>query len=170
MTDRVLTARLASIPAVIAAVGRALAPPVVRLALALPFLRSGITKWDGFLSLSPGAEYLFEEQFKLHLFGAAYDFPAPDKLAFVVGCAEIVLPILLLLGLGTRLAAFGLLFMTAVIQLVAPDGWVNFHLYWAALALAAMALGGGAVSLDHLLARRPFAGVRPPDAVRKGLS
>ncbi len=39
-----------------------LAPPVMRIALALPFLRSGLTRWDGFLSLSAGTVYLFEEQ------------------------------------------------------------------------------------------------------------
>jgi putative oxidoreductase len=69
----------------------------------------------------------------------------------LVGIGEITLPILLVLGLGTRLAALGILAMTAVIQLVVPDGWVNFHLYWAAIALAIVALGGGAISLDRLI-------------------
>lgn len=125
------------------------APPVLRVALALPFLRSGLTRWDGFLSVSVGTQYLFEEQFKLHFFGGVYDLPAPDSLALLVAVAEIVLPVLLLLGLATRFAALGLLLMTAVIQLVFPDGWVNFHLYWAALALAILALGPGGLSLDR---------------------
>ncbi len=43
--------------------------------------------------------------------------------------------------------------MTGVIQLVFPDGWMNFHLYWAALALAIMALGPGCLSVDHWIAR-----------------
>lgn len=159
-----LPVMLERVMASIAVLGGVLAPPIVRIALALPFLRSGMTKWDGFLSLSAGAEYLFEEQFKLHLFGGVYDLPAPDKLAFLVGIAEIALPILLLVGLGTRLAALGLLAMTAVIQLVVPDGWANFHLYWAALALAAMALGGGLLSLDHWLGRRArFGGMSRSD-------
>ncbi|MGT2467840.1 DoxX family protein (plasmid) [Mesorhizobium atlanticum] len=126
------------------------APPVLRIALALPFFRSGLTRWDGFLSLSPSAEYLFEEEFKLHIFGNLYDFPAPVVVAHLVGMAEITLPILLVLGLATRFAALGLLIMTGVIQLVVPDGWANFHLYWAALALAIMALGPGRLSLDRL--------------------
>lgn len=130
------------------------APPLLRVALALPFLRSGLTRWDGFLSLSVGTLYLFEEQFKLHVFGGVYDFPAPDTLAFLVAIAEIVLPVLLLLGLATRLAALALLVMTGVIQLVFPDGWANFHLYWAALAVALMALGPGALSLNRLIAER----------------
>ena len=145
--------------ALIGAAGLALAPPVLRVALALPFLRSGLTRWDGFLSLSIGTQFLFEEQFKLHLFGGLYGFPAPDAVAYLVALAEIVLPLLLLAGLATRFAGLALLVMTGVIQLVFPDGWVNFHLYWAALALAVMALGAGPLSLDHVLSRicRPAA-------------
>jgi putative oxidoreductase len=76
--------------------------------------------------------------------------------AALAGAAEIVLPLLLVLGLGTRYAALGVLIMTAVIQLTIPEGWANFHLPWAAMALALVAYGGGAVSLDHLIrARRP---------------
>jgi putative oxidoreductase len=131
--------------------GSAAAPPAARIALALPFLRSGLTRWDGFLSISASTQYLFEQQFKLHVFGKLYDFPSPDVLAFLVATAEIALPALLLIGLATRLSALGLLVMTGVIQLVFPDGWMNFHLYWAALALAVMALGPGPLSLDHLL-------------------
>ena len=41
--------------------------------------------------------------------------------------------------------------MTAVIELVYPDGWANFHLPWATMALAIMAFGPGALSLDRLL-------------------
>lgn len=127
------------------------APPVLRIALALPFLRSGLTRWDGPFAISPGTLFLFEEQFKLHVFGYAIDFPAPDQTALLVALAELVLPTLLLAGLATRLAALGLLVMTGVIQLVFPDGWKNFHLYWAALALAIMALGPGSLSLDRLI-------------------
>ncbi len=138
----------------IARLGSIAAPPVARIALALPFLRSGFTRWDGFLSISPATDYLFKEQFKLHLFGRLYGFPAPDALAFLVGSAEITLPTLLLIGLATRFSALGLLVMTAVIQLVFPDGWMNFHLYWAALALAVMALDPGRLSLDYWITRR----------------
>lgn len=126
-----------------------LAPPVLRIALAVPFFRSGLTKWDGFLSLSPAAAYLFEEEFKLHILGGTYGFPMPLVVAHLTGIAEIVLSVLLVLGLGTRFAALGLLIMTGVIQLVVPDGWANFHLPWAAMALAIIALGPGALSLDR---------------------
>lgn len=135
----------------LARVASAIAPLLLRLALALPFFRSGLTRWDGLLSLSPSAAYLFTEEFKLHIFGSVYGFPVPLVVAHFVGSAEIVLPILLVLGLGTRFVALGLLAMTAVIQLVVPTGWANFHLPWAAMAIALIALGGGRLSVDHLL-------------------
>jgi putative oxidoreductase len=54
------------------------------------------------------------------------------------------------LGLGSRLAAVGLLGMTAMIQLfVYPDAW-RMHLLWSALALVLVSRGGGAFSLDAL--------------------
>ena len=128
-----------------------LALPVLRIALALPFLRSGLTRWDGFLQLSPSTSFLFSDLFRLHILGGKYPIPAPEQVAFMTGLAEITLPILLILGFATRLSALGLLAMTAVIQLVVPDGWANFHLYWAAIALAIMAIGPGSLSLDRLL-------------------
>lgn len=134
-------------------VARGVAPLLLRIALALPFFRSGLTRWDGFLSISGGTLYLFENQFKLHVLGAAISLPAPDALAFAVAVAEIVLPALLVAGLATRFAALALLVMTGVIQLVFPDGWANFHLYWASLAVAIVALGPGPLSLDRLIDR-----------------
>jgi putative oxidoreductase len=131
-----------------------IAPPLLRVALAVPFFKSGLTKWDGFLSLSPAATFLFEDEFKLHIFGQAYNFPAPELFAWIDSLAEIVLPVLLIVGLGTRFSALGLLVMTGVIQLVVPEGWANFHLPWAALAIAIIAIGPGALSLDRLIERR----------------
>ena len=142
---RAVIARLAQVAVVVA-------PPVLRIALALPFFRSGLTKWDGFLSLSPAAAYLFEGDFKLHIFERAYDFPFPALFAYLDGIAEVVLPVLLILGFATRFSALALLVMTGVIQLVVPEGWANFHLPWAALAVALMALGPGKLSFDHLAA------------------
>ena len=107
----------------------------------------------GFGQLNEIAVLLFTDEFKLHLFGGTYDFPAPAVTAFLAGTGEILLPILLVLGLGTRFAAFGLLVMTAVVQLTVPTGW-PLHLTWAAMALAIMAWGPGRIALDSLLARR----------------
>ena len=50
---------------------------VLRFALAVPFWRSGILKWDGFLQLTDTAVTLFTDEFKLHLPGGPYPFPAP---------------------------------------------------------------------------------------------
>jgi putative oxidoreductase len=123
----------------------------LRCALAVPFWFSGLTKWDGFLNLSFGAKTLFAEEFKLHIFGAEIPYPAPELMATLSGIAEITFPVLLVLGLGARYAALGLLGMTAIIQLTVPDGWANFHLAWASMALAIMTFGPGKIALDYLL-------------------
>ena len=129
------------------------APLVLRLALATPFYRSGLTRWEGFLALNPSTVFLFTQEFKLHIFGGAYPFPAPATIGLLTGVAEITLPILLVLGFATRFTALALLIMTGVIQLVMPDGWANFHLPWAGLALAIIAIGPGPLSLDWLLGK-----------------
>ena len=121
---------------------------VLRIALATPFWRSGINKWDGFLQLNDTAVFLFSDEFKLHLPGGPYSFPAPEAMAFLVASAEILFPILLVLGLATRLAASALLVMTLVVELTVPDGW-PVHITWAEMALGIMAWGPGRLSLDH---------------------
>jgi putative oxidoreductase len=131
-----------------------LAQLMLRLALAVPFWKSGILKWNGFLQLNDTAIYLFTDEFKLHLPGGPYDFPAPAVMAFLSGCGEIIFPVLLVLGLGTRFAASGLLFMTCIVELTVPDGW-PIHITWAAMALGIMAWGPGRLSIDHALCRLP---------------
>ncbi|CAN7570517.1 DoxX family protein [Phyllobacterium sp. LjRoot231] len=133
------------------------APPsltqlVLRIGLAVPFWRSGINKWDGFLQLNDVAVLLFNSEFKLHLPGGPYPFPAPGIFAFAAASAEIVLPLLLVVGLATRFAALGLLLMTLIVQLTVPEGW-PLHVTWAAMALGIMAWGPGRFSLDNLLTR-----------------
>jgi putative oxidoreductase len=132
---------------------RAIAQPsltqlVLRLALAVPFWRSGVLKWDGFLQLNDVAIFLFSSEFKLHLPGGPYSFPAPEIMAFAAASAEILLPVLLVFGLASRVAALGLLVMTLVVQLTVPDGW-PLHITWAAMALGIMAWGPGRIALDH---------------------
>lgn len=138
-----------------AAAPTSLAQLALRLGLAVPFWRSGMSKWDGFLQLNDVAVLLFTSEFKLHLPGGPYDYPAPAIMAFVVACAEILLPVLLVLGLATRLAALGILAMAIVIQLTVPDGW-PIHLTWAAMALGIIAWGAGRLSVDRWLV--PIAG------------
>jgi putative oxidoreductase len=132
---------------------RAIAQPsfvqlVLRIALAVPFWRSGILKWSGFLELNDSAVLLFSDVFKLHLPGGPYSFPAPEVMAFMSGSVEILAPIFLVLGLATRFAALALLVMTGIVELTVPDGW-PIHITWAAMALCIMAWGPGRLSLDY---------------------
>ena len=130
-----------------------LASLVLRFGLAVPFFKSGLTKWDAPGQLSESAVLLFTHEFKLHVFGKAYDFPFPTLMAYGSGIAEIILPALLVVGLFTRFAALGLLLMTAIVQLTVPTGW-PIHLTWAAMAAGIIAIGPGRLALDPLFTRR----------------
>ena len=123
---------------------------VMRVALAVPFWRSGILKWNGFLKLSDTAVTLFTDEFMLHLPGGPFHYPAPAVMAFLSGCGEIMFPVLLVLGLATRFAGLGLLVMTLIVELTVPDGW-PVHITWAAMALGIMAWGPGRLSIDYWL-------------------
>lgn len=125
---------------------------VLRVAVAVPFWKSGDLKWDGFLQLSEIAPLLFENEFQLHILGSTYPFPFPYAVAFGAGLGEIILPVLLVLGIFTRFAALGILAMTVIIQLTVPTGW-PVHLTWAAIALALMAWGPGRIAVDSFLQR-----------------
>ncbi|MEO8668614.1 MAG: DoxX family protein [Bauldia sp.] len=125
----------------------------LRIALAVPFYRSGLTKWDGFLSLSPTTAFLFENQFQLHIFGNAYPFPYPELMAHLSAIGEIVFPVLLVIGLATRFAALGALGMTAIIFLTYPENWPTEGLPWSAMALTIIAFGPGRIAIDDFVAR-----------------
>jgi putative oxidoreductase len=128
---------------------------VMRVALAVPFWKSGILKWSGFLKLSETTVTLFTDEFMLHLPGGPYHYPIPVVMAFLSGCGEITFPVLLVLGFATRFAALGLLLMTCIVELTVPDGW-PIHITWAAMALGIMAWGPGRFSIDHWLERAIF--------------
>jgi putative oxidoreductase len=120
---------------------------LLRVALAVPFWRSGLLKWTGFLHLKDTTVDLFSSEFMLHLPGGPYPFPAPVFMAYLSGTVEIVLPVLLVVGLLTRQAATGLLLMTCIVEITVPDGW-PIHITWAAMALAVAVYGAGSFSLD----------------------
>lgn len=129
--------------------GEGVALLVARLALASVFWRSGRTKVvEGtLLQVSDTTRYLFATEY------ARVPLP-PDLGATLATYAEFFLPLLLLVGLGSRFAAAGLLGMTASIQLfVYPDAW-PVHLVWTGLALVLVSRGGGVLSLDALLTAR----------------
>jgi putative oxidoreductase len=114
---------------------------VARIAIADIFWRSGQTKVNGF-HIREETFYLFKDEYKVPLLPS-------DLAAYLAIIAEHVFPILLLIGLATRLSALGLLFMTLVIQLfVIPGGWPE-HLLWFSVLLLIISRGPGAISLDH---------------------
>jgi putative oxidoreductase len=122
----------------------------VRISLAGIFWRSGRTKVDegSWLSVSDTAVFLFEEEYK------GVPLP-PEFAAYMATYAEHLFPVLLVIGLFTRLSALALLGMTMVIQIfVYPEAWWSVHMIWVALALVLIIRGGGSLSLDQLLAKK----------------
>ncbi|WP_370631573.1 DoxX family protein [Methylovirgula sp. HY1] len=109
------------------------------------FWMSGETKVDGW-HLKASAITLFREDYRLPLID-------PVIAAHAAAVAEHLFPLLLVLGLASRFAAFSLLFMTAVIEIfVYPDAWPT-HGVWATCFLVVISRGPGFVSLDHFIAR-----------------
>ena len=133
---------------------------VARFSIAAVFWNSGQTKVQGFVvnlvngefslgwpQLSDSALALFQDEYKL-------PFLPPELAAPMAATAEHVLPVLILIGLGTRFSALVLLGMTLVIQLFVYPGAYATHGTWAAVLLYLMARGPGALSVDHWLASR----------------
>jgi putative oxidoreductase len=120
-----------------------------RAAVAGIFFMAGRTKVEGLLGVTDTAVSLFEDEYRLPLL-------SPELAAHLATYAEHLFPILLVLGLGTRLSAAALLVMTLVIQVfVYPSAWPT-HLSWAVLLLYLVGRGAGRWSLDHAIAlRRP---------------
>ena len=115
-----------------------------RFGIAAIFFMSGRTKVQGFLTLTEGAYELFRTEYRLPLV-------PPEIAAHLAAYAEHLFPVLLVLGLFTRLSAFALLGMTLVIEVfVYPDAWPT-HLSWAAVLLYLAGRGGGKLSLDRVL-------------------
>ncbi|MFO1101876.1 MAG: DoxX family protein [Methylocystis sp.] len=136
----------------------------LRIVAAHPFFVSGQTKIDG--PTVGGEVFGLDVSFQIPtsirdstfaLFADEYRLPliSPTLAAYTASGVEFILPLLLVIGLLTRLSAFGLLMMTMVIQIfVFPDAWWTVHAYWAAILVVLIARGPGAISLDHLLFRR----------------
>ena len=120
-----------------------------RIVLAGIFWRSGRTKVaeDSWFTISDTTYFLFQEEYA--------GVPLPSDFAAVLApVSGPAFPILLVIGLFTRLSALALLGMTMVIQFfVYPEAWRSVHSLWAALALILIVRGGGAISLDALLTR-----------------
>ena len=110
---------------------------ILRLGVALVFFRSFLAKiasWDT----------------TLLLFANEYNVPIlpPGLAALLAAALEVACPVMLLLGLGTRLAAAAMLGMTLVIQLfVYPQSYPD-HLLWAGPMLYLLLRGPGQWSID----------------------
>lgn len=115
----------------------------LRVFPAAVFFASGQTKLDGW-RIADSTWFLFEHEYALPLIPS-------DIAAIAATVAEHVLPVLLVLGMCTRLSALGLLVMTAVIQVfVYPGAWQT-HGLWAACFLALIVAGPGRLSVDRAL-------------------
>ena len=117
---------------------------VIRLGAASVFFLSGRTKVDGVLHIRDSTYYLFAEEYRVPLIPS-------DIAAHLATWAEHLFPILIVVGLATRLSALALLAMTVVIEIfIYPAAWPT-HLLWAGLLLYLVRFGAGPVSLDRLL-------------------
>lgn len=119
---------------------------LARVIVGLVFWLSGRTKVDGF-AIKQATFFLFREEYKVPLL-------SPEVAAYMATAAEHVFPLLLWIGLATRLSATALLAMTLVIQtFVYPEAYVT-HGLWAIGLLYLMKYGPGRFSLDYLIRQR----------------
>jgi len=123
-----------------------LASLALRVYVARVFFLSGLTKihdWNVTLAL-------FENEYHVPVL-------SPALAASLGTTAELGLPILLLLGFGSRFAAVALFVFNIVAATSYPDlsdAGVKDHLLWGALLLVTLFYGPGKLSLDFLLGRR----------------
>ena len=133
---------------------------LARFSIAAVFWKSGQTKIEGFAidliegrftlgipHFSDSAIDLFKDEYKL-------PFVPPEVAALMAATAEHVFPVLLLIGLATRLSAFALLIMTIVIEVFVYPAAYPLHGVWAVVLLYLMKHGPGQISLDYWLAKR----------------
>jgi putative oxidoreductase len=128
-----------------------------RFYLAQVFFLSGLTKirdWDTTVAL-------FTDEYKVPLL--------PPALAALMGTAgELVLPVLLVLGLGGRFAALGLFVVNAVavvsLQEIAPAA-LQQHVFWGSLLAGLAIYGPGPWSLERWVWPRLAAAAAPQPAV-----
>jgi putative oxidoreductase len=145
-----MRSRIASLLDLVSRVPLSMHQLIFRVAVAGVFLRAGLLKiqsWESTLAL-------FRDEYKVPVL-------PPEIAAVMSASVEVGCSILLLAGLGTRLATLPILGMIVTIQLfVYPQAWPE-HLIWSSILLFLLTRGGGGVSLDHAiasaLARHPVA-------------
>ena len=119
---------------------------LARFIIAAIFWNSGQTKVEGF-TIKSSTFFLFREEYKVPLID-------PVFAAYMATIAELLFPVLLVIGLASRLSALALLGMTLVIQLFVYPGAYLTHGLWSVALLTILARGPGMISLDYLIARR----------------
>lgn len=115
-----------------------LANVAARIYVGLIFFRSGRAKLDD-----------YEETVELFEDDWALPFLPAEPAAFLATAGELILPVLLFVGLLTRVSAAGLLVMAVVIQV-----WVlqdPQHYLWIAVLALLLGYGGGPLSIDRLI-------------------
>jgi putative oxidoreductase len=114
---------------------------MARLSIGAVFFNSGLTKIASWQT----TVVLFRDEYKVPVL-------QPELAASLAAATELTCPVLLVLGLATRLATLPMLGMTFVIEaFVYPEDWVE-HLTWATLLLLILTRGPGAIALDRWLA------------------
>lgn len=113
----------------------------IRFWMSKIFWHSGVVKVSNWQS----AIFLFKEEFKVSIISS-------EIAAYITTFFELACPILLVLGLASRLSTLPLLAITAAIQFTYVD--LIDHLYWAILLAVILFYGPGSLSLDYLIARK----------------
>ena len=134
---------------------------VLRLALAVPFWRSGILKWGGFLRLNDTAVTLFTDEFMLHLPGGPYHYPAPTVMAYLSAGTEFFGGLLLIVGFLTRFAALAttINMLVAIFKVHFKNGFTaqgnyQFPLALGVIAFALIFFGAGPISIDWAFGKK----------------
>lgn len=115
---------------------------LARIGIGTTFVRSGMLKLDGWAD--GNTLTLFREEYRLPVI-------PPEIAAYLATSAELSLPLLLFVGLGTRFAALALLFMTLVIEVFVYPNAFDTHGVWAVALLFLMKYGAGVFSLDTVI-------------------
>lgn len=124
-----------------------------RVGIFMVFWGSVQTKIEGWTIAGQHLKFWNVTDSTFLLFDFEYGIPLiPSEIsAYMASFGEFFLSLGILFGVLTRLSAFGLLIMTAVIQIfVYPNAW-PLHLLWAALLLYLIRQGGGKLSLDGVI-------------------
>lgn len=119
-------------------------------------LAVGLLFWNAARALVPGWNIFSVNGRTLDLFRGEYRLPSipPEVAALVWQVSEHVCAGLLIVGLATRFAGFGLLILVVLLQVFIHPGNYLVHGTWAAVLLMLVKYGPGPASLDYLIYKR----------------